>query len=141
MNQTPIRNLLFLCALLFIILSSGSLQCALNCYEHTAEKSDLQERVTDCHPLANEDVVTTQAATFCHRNHAQSQAASDPILSQLNGVPTLALLNVRVDVPACRSSESLELRQIHVSPHQNLTATILPVDQNQKQIRSTILLM
>jgi len=141
MNQTPLRNLLFLSALLFIILSSGSLQCALNCYERTANRLPSPEQVADCHPLRAIEVITATAATFCHHNHADSQATEDPVLSSLTNATVLALSNGRIATPAYRSSDPLNLPPFSIKQGARPLFADLPASQNQKQLLTTVLLM
>lgn len=141
MNQTPLRNMTFLCVLLFILLSNGSLQCALNCYDRAAYNEITPGLVADCHPLDSVAIATEQSATFCHHNHASSQATSDPVLSRSNGGPAVALINARLAAPVYRSSEPFDRPQLTVEDAPHLTLSPLPPSQSAKQIRSTILLM
>lgn len=140
MYQTPIRHMLFFSILLFIILSSGSLQCALNCYDHAMLEPADKVLVTDCHPREDLTVEVEQVSSFCHRNHSSSQASDDPILSSLSGGPALALFNARFDAPEFRSAEPFLYQVLAVSSYRT-TPLVLPQSQILSQIRSTILLM
>ncbi len=141
MNQAPLRNLLFLGALLFIILSSGSLQCALNCYEHAANRQSSLKQVADCHPLTAVEIITETAPSFCHHHHADSQATANPVLSSQTNATVLALSNGRIATPAYRSADPLDLPLISIIQTPVTLLTDLPASQNQKQLRTTILLM
>ncbi len=141
MNQTPFRTLLFLNVLLFIILSSGSLQCALNCYERSTDQQQSLEQVADCHPLVLIEAAPEKAASFCHRNHAESQATEDPVLSNLQNSTVLALSNGRIATPAYRSSDPLNLPAVNNRKAPRPLLADLPASQNQKELRATILLM
>ena len=141
MTTSPIRQLLFLGVLLFVILSSGSLQCALNCYDHSVRLADSATFATDCHPLDREDIRPGHLASFCHRSHAASQAQGDPIMRSYAAAPALALLNVREDAPPCRNVEQIAQPLIAQNGDGGVFLPVLPPSQSLRQLRSTVLLM
>ena len=141
MTTSPLRHMLFMCLLLFVILSSGSLQCALNCYEHAVRTAESATFVTDCHPLTREEIRTEHLGSFCHRSHSTSQAQGDPVLRSFFSAPTLALLNVRAEAPPCRSAEQVESPLLTRTPAPTFASEVLPPSQRLRQVRSTVLLM
>lgn len=141
MEHSPIRNMLLLSILLFVILSSGSLQCALNCYDNAVEYSANAVQVTDCHPLALEELTTNPLSSFCHHSRSSDQARTEPVLLSMNGGQVLALINFKSDIPAYRSAEPFSQPLVVLNSDKQPTAEILPLSQNLKQLRSTILLM
>ncbi len=141
MDQAPYRHLLFLSVLLFIILSSGSLQCALNCYENATQAALGDTPVTDCHPLSKLNLESGQTPDFCHRNHSSSQANNDPEMSSLARGPALALFSSRIESPKYSSAEPFSSPLMAANLANFPAEGILPLSQTRKQIRSTILLM
>lgn len=140
MNQSPIRHILFMSALLFVILSSGSLQCALNCYERTAyNMSELQ--VADCHPDLYEQSLSRPVTNFCHHSHSSSHAKQDPTLHNISGGQALALSDSRWDVPAYRCSDPVVYQVSDFSIFSPRLTQNIPLSQNLKELRSTLLLI
>ncbi|WP_020675089.1 hypothetical protein [Geopsychrobacter electrodiphilus] len=141
MSETPLRHMLFLTVLLFVILSSGSLQCALNCCARTGVSSSCTPQVADCHPLPYEVLIPGPASTLCHHNHPSSQTQNEPTLISLNGGNALALLGSHREEPEYHSADPIP-QQYAVFYAANLhTPPLQPLSQTDKQRRSTILLM
>ncbi len=133
--------MLFLGALLFVILSSGSLQCALNCYDHAARNSANRVLATDCHPLDDEKLAPLQVSSFCHHGRSASEARTESQLLSIRGRLVLALFDLRCDAPTYRSAEPFSQPFATLASNSRLSPEILPLSQNLKHLRSTILLM
>ncbi len=141
MNVTPIRNMLFLAVLLFVILSSGSLQCALHCYDTPSQYSASTEMVADCHPLAIAEIAQSPACNFCHLAHASSEIEREPVLQSIGDGQFLALSTSRTETPEYRCAEPLTQTFAVLALNNQAAAKVLPLSQSLKQLRSTILLM
>jgi hypothetical protein len=141
MNITPIRHMLFLAVLLFIILSSGSLQCALNCYDRVSQNSLGTTMVADCHPLAIAQLSQSPVCDFCHYGHSQSNIEREPVLQSIGGGQFLALLTPRSETPEYRSGEPISHTFAVLTLNTQTIPESLPLSQNLKQLRSTILLV
>ena len=133
--------MLFLTVLLFIILSSGSLQCALNCYDSAAGYSSNTSLVADCHPPVLIELSQSPNCSFCHNGHSASEVAREPVLQSISGGHYLALFSTRCDAPDYRSAEPIEPTFAVLALNIQDTPEILPLSQNLKELRSTILLM
>jgi hypothetical protein len=133
--------MLFLTALLFVILSSGSLQCALNCYDQALEYSPVTVLAADCHPLVIEKLTQDSTCSFCHNGHSSSEVEREPALHAITGGQLLALFTSRCETPEYRSSEPVEQTFAVLSLNSQAGTGYLPLSQNLKQIRTTILLM
>ena len=141
MIDTPIRHMLFLAGLLFVILSSGRLQCALNCYDRASQYSSDPALVADCHPLARAELTQSPVASFCHNGHSSSGIDREPVLQRIDGGQFLAIFTPRCETPDYRSAEPLsQTFAVLIHPIQP-NSEVLPPSQNHKQLRSTILLM
>jgi len=141
MKDTPIRHMLFLAALLFIILSSGSLQCALNCYDRAAQYSSGTALVADCHPLAIEELAQSPVSNFCHHSHSDTQLEREPILHSIAVGQFLALSGSRLETPKFRSPEPVIQTFALLTFNNRIKTAVLPLSQNLKQLRSTILVI
>jgi len=141
MNDTPIRHMLFLTILLFVILSSGCLQCALSCYDSANQAPSGNSQVVDCHPLEIAELIPTPASSFCHLSHSTSQARREPVLSGVNSGPALALSSSKFDYPQYRSAEPFKQSPVILTVAQLSNNVLLPLSQRHKQLRTTILLM
>ncbi len=141
MNITPIRHMLFLTVLLFIILSSGSLQCALNCYDRASQYSPSAALAADCHPLAIERLTQGPASNFCHYGHTPSEIEKEPTLKSISNGQLLALFTSRPEAPEYRCSDPFIQTVAVLSFDRDAHTEILPLSQSLKQLRSTILLM
>ncbi len=141
MNNTPLRHMLFLAVLLFVILSSGSLQCALSCYDRATQDELHGVRVADCHPRVLKELVSSPLSNFCHHGHANSHADADPALRSLGSGQALALLNFKCEVPALQCAEPDPQRLAVHHPLSPPNHRSLPPSQRLKQLHSTILLM
>ena len=141
MDITPIRNMLFIAVLLFIILSSGSLQCALNCYDRASQNSSSAALCADCHPLAIEALIQSPVSNLCHFAHAPNEIEREPALQSISGGQLLALFTSRPETPVYRCAEPFIQSVALLSSDSHASPEILPLSQNLKQLRSTILLM
>ncbi len=141
MNMTPIRHMLFLTVLLFIILSSGSLQCALNCYDRASQYSPSTALVADCHPLAIERLTQSPTTNFCHYGHVPNEIEREPALKGISDGQLLALFTSKSEIPQYRCSEPFIQTVAALFSDRHSYTKILPLSQNLKQLRSTILLM
>ena len=133
--------MLFLGVLLFVILSSGSLQCALNCYDGASQNRPGTALVADCHPLAIAQLTQSPASDFCHYDHSQGNVDREPALQSIHGGQYLALFSSRCGAPAYRSAEPIIQAFAHLTSYSFTDTEFLPLSQNLKQLRSTILLM
>lgn len=141
MSDTPIRHMLFLTVLLFVILSSGSLQCALNCYDRASQYASSPVQVADCHPLARTELVQTPLSNFCHHGHSTRGFDSEPSLLSIQGGQVLALSNPSPETPRYRSAEPFDQTFAALPLIAQAPREVLPLSQNLKQLRSTVLLM
>ena len=133
--------MLFMTVLLFIILSSGSLQCALNCYDRASQNTSSTALCTDCHPLVIEELAQSPASNFCHRGHTPNELEREPALQSISGGQLLALFTSRPEAPGYRCAEPFIQSAAVLSSDSHAYPEILPLSQNLKQLRSTILLM
>ncbi len=135
--------MLFLSVLLFIVLSSGSLQCALNCYDREAGYTPNKSLAVDCHPLALalEQRVQTPDASFCYHCHSSSEVASESVLQSISGGQLLAISSSKWEFPDFRSAEPVEQTFAILALNMRDTSKTLPLSQKHKQLRSTILLV
>ena len=141
MNDTPIRHMLFLTVLLFVILSSGCLQCALNCYDRASEYSSEASLVANCHPLALEELAQSPTSTFCHHGHTSNVVERKTTLQSFSSGQLLALFPPKSETPAYRSADPVRQTFAVLILNKPCDTGILPPSQNLKQLRSTILLM
>lgn len=138
---TSIRHIPFIAVLLFIILSSGSLQCALNCYDRAPQNSSSAALCTDCHPLVIEALTQSPTSNFCHIGHAPNEIKREPALQSITGGQLLALFSSRSETPEYRCAEPFIQTVAVLASGGHAYTKILPLSQNLKQLRSTILLM
>jgi hypothetical protein len=140
MLETPLRHLIFLLGLLFVILSSGSLQCALHCYESQMADETNSALVTTCHPLAFEQAASPRVADYCHPAHSTSQAKGEPQLFSLSAGPLLAWPGSRSYAPLFRRCEPIQQAPfVLVAQRTPPQHALFPF--HLEQIRTTILLM
>lgn len=140
MLEAPLRHLIFLLGLLFVILSSGSLQCALNCYESQLADETNSALVITCHPLTFELEALPQVADCCHSAHATSQAKGEPQLFSLTAGQLMAWPGSRSYAPLFRRPEPLQQAPfVLVAQRMPEQHALFPL--RLEQIRTTILLM
>lgn len=140
MFEAPLRHLIFVLGLLFVVLSSGSLQCALHCYESQLAEESNSVLVTSCHPSVFHEEELPALADFCHHAHSASQAQADAQLFSYNAGQLLAWPGSRSYVPLFRRAEPLQLAPFILIAQQEPTQNVQrPL--RLEQIRTTILLM
>jgi len=140
MLEAPLRHLIFVLGLLFIILSSGSLQCALHCYETPLTDESNSALVTSFHPLSFEREELPSMADFCHHSHSTSQTQADSQLFSLSRGQLLAWSGSRSYAPLFRCAKPVQLAPFILVVQQ------LPTQNGQlplrlEQIRTTILII
>lgn len=133
--------MLFLGVLLFVILSSGSLQCALNCYDRASQYSSSPASVAGCHLPAIEELTQSPVSSFCHRAHASSEVERESVLQRIGGEQPLALLTSRSEAPQYRCAEPINQPFAVLTLNNQSFAEVPPLSQSLKHLRSTILLI
>jgi hypothetical protein len=141
MSANPLRHMLLLTALLFVVLSSSQIQRSFCSCESYACPAPGSMQATDCHPLYLEVSASNPVSSFCHRSHSSSQAQNEPVLIGLSNGQALALFNSQSQAPQYRSAEPFLQRYASLTSAKLQDLEILPDSQKEKQLRSTILLI
>jgi hypothetical protein len=145
-DRSALTNLCLLATLVFLVLSSGVLQCAYNCMEADASRRAFLShdrhapRVADCHPTFPEpQQVASCPNRSCHQNQAAGRSLGGPVLSGASSTLGPVLGGSRLSVPDLRSGWPLQQKKRQpplLASRQPPTTT----SQTLRGVRMTVLL-
>jgi len=115
-DRSALTNLGLLGILIFMVLSSGVLQCAYNCLEEDASKRASSKyevhsnpHVASCHlPLPEPKQVTTCPNRSCHQSQASNRSLAGSVLTNHTNTLAPVLNGSRLPMPDIRICQALK---------------------------------
>jgi hypothetical protein len=147
-DRSVFKNICLLGVLIFLVLSSGALQCAYTCMEDDAARRassryevHASSHITGCHlKLPEPKQITSCTNHSCHQTQAASRSLGGAVLTNNTGTPEPLLNGVRVPLPDLRVGQSFKQKEL---PQPVLLASWHPpttVSQTLMGVRTTVLL-
>lgn len=145
-DRSAITSICLLGILIFLVLSSGVLQCAYTCIEEEAWDTASWHQAhgahaTNCHLTFPEPQQTIRCPDrSCHQSQAASRSLGGPVISGYSGTQEPVLGGSRLPQPDLRIGRPLQLKP---RPEPILLAAWSPLtttSQTLKSVKTTVLL-
>ena len=147
-DRSVFKNICLLGVLIFLVLSSGALQCAYTCMEDDAARRTSSRHevhapthLAGCHLTVHEPKqITSSTNSSCHQTQVDNRSLGGPVLTNHTGTPEPLLNGSRVPLPNLRIGEELEqkirLQPVLLASWQAPTT----ISQTLMSVRTTVLL-